>query len=287
LGYKTPDGDLALEAGTYWVDGWQYSTNLNQSLFNLYCIDGWGLMAGWSARYQMRWNKDAVNPKSVWQILYQLLARAGIKLTNTPPKPQSSAINNFYPDFTIDPGTGGDSAIRRLLSFVPDNLVFRGQEAFTKNPLADEASCYSYSSNPSNPTNSHAILAGQYRQAVTLSRSRALGRDVSDNRILEEAQDWDLLQLAIDILEQDYDPNLDDATRAQERADAILRNSSLRAERGNLVIPTNVDQELLDVVEVTDERCGISAQNYRVQAIQTDYDRRKALYAQRLGLCAP
>jgi len=280
LGYKTTAGKETSEAGTYWVDGWEYSTNLNQSLFRLYCIDGWGLMDRWTARYQMRWNKDEVNPKSVWQILYQLLARAGIKLTNTPPKPQSSAVNNFYPDFTVNPGTRGDSAIRKLLSFVPDRLVFRGQEAFTKNPLSDEESCYSYGTD-------HVILTGQYRQAVTLSRSRALGRDDSDNRILEEALDWDLLQLAIDILEQDYDPNLQTAARAQERADAILRTRAQEAEPAVITVGTNVGQELLDVVEVTDVRCGIDQEKYRVHAIRTDYDRRKGIYTQCLALCAP
>jgi len=280
LGYKTTAGDEASEAGTYWIDSWEYSSKPNMSRFILTCLDGWGLMDRWSARYQMRWNKDAVNPKSVWQILYQLLARAGIKLTNTPPKPQSSAINNFYPDFTVSPGTRGDSAIRRLLSFVPDRLVFRGQKAFTKNPLADEGSCYSYGTD-------HAILNGKYTDAVTVSRARAIGRDSGDNRILEEALDWDLLALAIDQLEQDYDPNLQTAARAQERADAILREVSLRAKRGNLVIPTNCGHELLDVVEVTDERCGISEKNYRILAIQIDYDRRQEIYTQRLALCAP
>jgi len=280
LGYKTSQGNEAVEAGTYWIDSWEYSSKPNMSRFILTCLDAWGLMDRWSARYQMRWNKDAVNPKSVWQILYQLLARAGIKLTNTPPKPQSSAINNFYPDFTVNPGTRGDSAIRKLLSFVPDKLVFRGQEAFTKNPLADEESCYSYGTD-------HAILAGNYCEQVFTSRAQAIGRDTDDNRILEEALDWDFLQLAIDILEQDYDPNLQTAARAQERADALLREASLRAERGNLVIPTNVGQELLDVVEVTDERCGISQEKYRVQAIQTDYDRRQGKYEQRLTIGAP
>jgi len=286
LGYKTTAGDEAVDAGTYWIESWEYRSATLQgrasgtSTFILYCLDGWGLMARWSARYQMRWNKDEVNPRSVWQILYQLLARAGIKLTNTPPKPQSSAINNFYPDFTVNPGTQGDSAIRKLLSFVPDRLVFRGQEAFTKNPLADESSCYSYGIG-------HAILAGNYCEQVFTSRARAIGRDSEDNRILEEARDWDLLDLAIDILEQEYDPNLQTSSRAQERADAILRQMSLRVERGNLVIPTNVGQELLDVVEVTDERCGISEEKYRVQAIQTDYDRRQGIYTQRLVLYAP
>jgi len=292
LGYKTTAGNETSEAGTYWIDSWEYSSKPNMSRFILTCLDGWGLMDRWTARYQMRWNKDEVNPRSVWQILYQLLARAGIKLTNTPPKPQSSAINNFYPDFTVNPGTRGDSAIRKLLSFVPDQLVFRGREAFTKNPLADEESCYSYKfPSPSRGEGQgegaiHAILAGNYCEQVFTSRARAIGRDTEDNRILEEALDWDLLQLAIDILEQDYDPNLQDTTRAQERADAILRTRAQEAEAAVITVGTNVGQELLDVVEVTDERCGISAEKYRVGAIQTDYDRRKGQYEQRLTIGA-
>ena len=297
LGYRTPSGNEASEFGTYWIDAWEYrsaslpsSSSLraersNLSTFTLYCIDGWGLMDRWTARYQMRWNKDEVNPKSVWQILYQLLARAGIKLTNTPPKPQSSAINNFYPDFAVGPGTQGTQALTKLLSFVPDRLVFRGQEAFTKNPLPAEASCYSYSTNPANSM--HPITSGSYTAAVTLSRSRALGRDVSGNRILEEALDWDFLQLAIDILQQDYDPNLQTSTRAQERADAILRTQQTQGTPATIVVPTNVGQELLDIVEVTDARCGIEQGKYRVTAIQTDYDRRKRQYDQRLTLGAP
>jgi hypothetical protein len=289
LGYKTTAGNETSEAGTYWIDSWEWSCHpersegSQRSTFTLTCLDGSGLMERWTARYQMRWNKDAVNPKSVWQILYQLLARAGIQLTNTPPKPQSSAINNFYPDFTVNPGAHGDAAIRRLLSFAPDELVFRGQEAFTKNPLPAEALSYSYGVGVA----AHPILAGQYASSVTASRARAIGQDVDANRIVQDAFDWDLLQLAIDILEQDYDPNLQTAPRAQERADALLRQMSLRAGRGNLIIPTNVGQELVDVVEVTDERCGISAKNYRVQGIRTLYDRRTARYEQCITLVAP
>jgi hypothetical protein len=280
LGYKTTAGNETVEAGTYWIDSWEYSSRPNISRFTLYCLDGWALMDRWTARYQMRWNKDAVNPKSVWQILYQLLARAGIKLTNAPPKPQSSAINNFYPDFAVNPGTAGDTAIKRLLSFVPDRLVLRGQEAFTKNSLADESSCYSYGTG-------HVILAGNYCEQVFTSRARAIGRDSGDNRILEEALDWDLLQLDIDILEQDYDPNLQTATRAQERADAILRTRAQEAKPAVIIVPANVGQELLDVVEVTDPRCGISEEKYRVQVIQTHYDRRQGRYEQRLTIGAP
>jgi hypothetical protein len=293
LGYKTTAGNEAAEAGTYWVDSWEYQSvslrgesRSNLSTFTLNCLDAWGLMARWSARYQMRWNKDGANPKSVWQILYQLLARAGIKLTNTPAKPQSSAINNFYPDFTVNPGTQGAQALNKLLSFVPDGLVFRGQEAFTKNPLPTETSCYSYAVG-AGLVPAHVILSGQYVNSVLTSRARAIGQDAEGARIVQDAFDPDLSGLGIDILEQVYDPNLGDATRAQERADALLRQMSLRAQRGNLVIPTNVGQELLDVVEVTDARCGISGENYRVQGIRTLYDRRKGQYDQTLALGAP
>ena len=287
LGYRTAAGAETAEGGTFWVDSWQHSSTPNQSLFTIHCLDGAGLMARWSARYQMRWNKDDVNPKSVWQILYQLLARAGILLSNTPTKPQSSAINNFYPDFTTNPGSNGTAALRRLLSFVPDRLVFRSQEAFTKNPLPAEASCYSYDVLASGASQSHPILSGQYNHAVTLSRARALGRADDDSRILEEALDWDLLQLAIDEPVQVYDPNLTTATRTQERADALLREASSRAHPTAITIPTNVGEELLDVVTVTDARCGIDQEKYRVLAIQTDYDRRRAQYEQTLTLVAP
>ena len=49
----------------------------------------------------------------------------------------------------------------------------------------------------------------------------------------------------------------------------------------------NVGQDLLDVVEVTDARCGISAKAYRVQGIRTLYDRRKGHCDQTLTLGAP
>ncbi len=280
LGYKTTEGSLAVEAGTYWVDGWEWTSDPGLSTLRLLCLDAWGLADRWSARYQMRWNKDAVGPKNVWNIIYLVLARFGIRLWNNPAVTRSSAILNLYPDFTINPGTAGDTAIRRLLSLVPDGLIVTGQEAFTKDLKDDEASSYTYGTD-------HTILSGEYSQHVPTNRARAIGRTAGGARILEDAFDWDLLAEAIDILQQDYDPNLDDATRTQERADAILRMASLRSQRGVITIPTNCGQELYDVITLTDVRVGISSEKYRVAAIQTDYNRSKAIYNQRLSLCAP
>jgi hypothetical protein len=287
LGYRTTAGAETSHAGTYWIDSWEYSSTPNASLFTLHCLDGSGLMDRWSARFQMRWNTTAVDPHSVWQILYTLLARVGINLTNTPPQPQSSPVNNFLPDFTLQPGTQGTRALNRLLSFVPDQLVFRSQEAFTKNPLATEASVYSYVIPAQAGISDHPILAGEYHQAVSSSRTRAIGRDAANARIVQDAFDWSLLSLAIDILEQHYDPNLATATRAQERADALLRRVTLSAAKGLIVTPTNVGLELQDVITVTDPRCGITDRRYRVADIRTDYDSRRERYDQHLALCAP
>ncbi len=276
LGYKTSLGNEAVEVGRYWLDSWEYSSSPNMSILKLFCLDGQGLAGKWSSRFLMRWPAN----KTVWEIIQEIICRWGINLTMPAGIPYSSASQNLYPDFTLQPGTTGDSALRRILSFIPDSLVFAGNEAYLKDLRADESSCYIYGAD-------HVILSGEYRQAIPLTRARAIGRAADESRIVEDAFDWTNLQLGIDIFDQDYDSNLQSAARAQERADAILRKASLRAERGNLVIPVNVGQELYDVVTVTDKRCGITSKKYRVMDIDAQYSLRQWLYEQRFTLGAP
>jgi len=276
LGYRTSQGNEAVEVGRYWIDSWEYSSTPNTSTLTLVCLNGQGLAEKWSARFQMRWPAD----KRVWEIIQEIICRWGINLTSPGGVPRSSAVDNLYPDFTLQPGTQGTQALNKLLSFIPDALIFDGNEAYVKDLKDDEASSYSYGTG-------HVILQGEYAEAVPLTRARAIGRDGEDNRIVEDAFDWPNLELGIDNLEQSYDPNLQSAARAQERADAILRKASLRAERGDLVVPTNVGQELYDVITVTDERCGISSKKYRVLDIETTLSLRQWLYQQRLTIGAP
>ena len=276
LGYKTTAGSEAVEVGRYWLDSWEYSSSPNMSTITIHCLDGQGLADKWTTRFLMRWPAN----KTVWEIIQEIICRWGINLTSPAGVPRSSAVDNLYPDFTLQPGTAGDSALRRILSFIPDSLVFTGNEAYVKDLRADEASSYSYGT-------THVILQGEYRQAVPLTRARAIGRAADESRIVEVAIDWTNLQLGIDIFDQDYDPNLQTAARAQERADAILRKESLRAQGGRIVIPPNVGQELYDVVTVTDKRCGISSKKYRVMDIDAEYSLREWQYRQTLTLGAP
>jgi len=276
LGYRTSEGSEAVEVGRYWIDSWEYSSSPNSSLITLHCLDGQGLADKWSARFQMRWPAN----KRVWEIIQEVICRWGINLISPAGVPKSSAVDNLYPDFTIQPGTQGTQALNKLLSFVPDALIFDGYEAYVKDLQDDEASSYSYGTD-------HVILQGEYSEAVPLTRARAIGRDDEDNRIVEDAFDWPNLELGIDNLEQSYDPNLQSATRAQERADAILRRESLRSQGGQITIPLNCGQEPYDVITVTDARCGISGKKYRVLDIETVLSRHQWFYHQRFTLGAP
>jgi hypothetical protein len=290
LGYKTTAGPESVASLHYWIDSWQYSTTQQtQSTLTLFCVDLWGLAFAWSARYSLRWNYTAFQPCRVWEILYQLLGRFGIRLWNNGGVPQSDPMNNYYPKFLSRGGTNAATQLRRLLDFVTDGLVPREALCFAKDLLATEASCYSYSTNPSNPTNSHPILKGEYGDNLTITHTQVSG-DTEDEppvHVREAAFDWPLLALGIDALVMQYDPNLEEADQAQKRADALLRTQQTQSTPATIIVPTNVGQELYDVVKVTDTRVGLTDKNFRVLAIQTDLDRRKGLYEQKLTLGAP
>jgi hypothetical protein len=67
----------------------------------------------------------------------------------------------------------------------------------------------------------------------------------------------------------------------------MVRTLSLEAKKTQIIVPTNVGQELLDVVAVSDPRCGIDAESYRVKNILTEYDRLTGRYDQAVTLGAP
>jgi len=285
LGYKTTQGPEALDNLTYWIDSWQYTSEPNRSALTLRCVDLWGLASQWAARYSLRWNYTTFEPSRVWEILYQFLGRLGIRLWNNGSVSQSDPMNNYYPKFLSRGGTMADTQLRRLLSFVTDALVPRQALCFAKNLLSSETSSYEYDNTPG----SHPVYAGAYADKLTTTHTQVSGdtQDEPPVHVREAAFDWDLLSLGIDNLRMQYDANLEESDQAAKRADALLRHETLEAMGDQILVPTNVAQELYDVITVTDKRCGIDEDRYRVLAIHTDYDRRQGNYHQRLTLGAP
>jgi hypothetical protein len=290
LGYKTTAGIESVANLNYWVDSWKHSSSLNQQLLTINCLDLWGLAAAWSARYSLRWNYTSFQPCRVWEILYQLLGRFGIRLWNNPTAPKSYNIDNYYPKFLSRGGTHAATQLSRLLSFVTDKLVPREALCFAKDLLSSEASCYSYVAPAiASASAGHPIFEGAFADQLTITHAQVSG-DTEDEppvHVREAAFDWTLLGAGIDNLTMQYDANLEEADQAARRAVALLRAQQTQSTQGTIIVPTNCGQELYDVITVTDQRCGIDQAKYRVLAIQTDYDRRQARYEQKLTLGAP
>jgi hypothetical protein len=182
-------------------------------------------------------------------------------------------------------GTHADTQLSRLLSFVTDRLVPRESLSFVKNLLSSESSSYEYSNQPGY----HPISEAAFADQLTITHAQVSG-DTEDEppvRVREGAFDWTLLGAGIDNLTMQYDANLEEADQAAKRATALLRSRQLLAAQAIVLVPTNVGQELYDVITITDARSGIDQANHRVLAIQTDYDRRQGNYHQRLTLGAP
>ncbi|MFQ5886638.1 MAG: hypothetical protein ACE5II_05345, partial [Anaerolineae bacterium] len=267
-GYRTTAGAEFSSGPSYWIEGWEYISQGGRSHFLIQGRDGWWLLDRWRARRQFSW---AQGEKNIFQLLSFLFARAGLEFSAFS---TSSALVNQYPAFTIHPRESGATAVRRLLDMVPDVLFFVRDCAYVKNPLADEGSAYSYGSD-------HAILEARYSSgAQNINRVQVYG-----DGIMSERFDWEEIAKVYDQLGQVHDLNLDTLTKAEERGDAELREEEIGARGGEILVPTNCGEDLYDVIDITDERAGLTSVKRRVMGITLRYSTsREARYEQRLRL---
>ena len=274
-GYVTAHGDEVSSGSAFILDSYEHTSAGGQSSLVLHAADGWSLVKGWRARHQFRWNKDA-EEMSVGQILAFVLGRVGLKLEV---KSQSAVMDGYYPDFTINPGNGGDAVVQRLLSFVPDVLFIEGSTACVVNPLADDGSEYAYGP-------AHSVFEGRYRQVGWgLNHIQVEGYDPGQGEaILVDTFSWGQLDRLYDRLKRVEDRNLDTAAKAGERGEAYLRQAEMEAVNGAILIPVNCGQQLYDVVDITDSRAGLETAKRRVIGLTLVYRPRRGEYQQRLLL---
>jgi hypothetical protein len=255
-GYLTSAGQESSAGPAYWIEGWEYRTGGGQALFLLYARNAWHLLVTWWARRQYTWDSGTT---TVADILKSILARVGLKTSTTGASSQATTLK---PSFTIHPGESGASAVRRLLEKVPDVLLFQGHQGFLIEPLASEATDYSYGTG-------HVILQGRY-----LSRAQAYNRiQVFGSADMGEAYTWGEVDQVFDRLLQVHDLNLDTLQKTQDRANATLREQLIAALDGEIDVPANCGQELYDVIEVTDGSLGLAAAKRRVMGLELRYSR--------------
>jgi len=272
-GYHTTAGK---ETGgfdpTTWIEAWEYVTRGGQSELILHTVDGWDLLERWRARRQFTWPQGS---KNIYQLLALIFARAGLELSAFS---TSTALVNQYPAFTINPGESGLTAVKRLLSMVPDVIFFVRDTAYLKNPQASDSSQYAYGID-------HVILEASYRElAQKVNRAQVFG-----DGVFTEDWDWDEIALVHDRLAQASDINIDSTTKAHQRGAAILRGDDIEGIDGHILVPMNCGQDLFDVIAITSPQTGLDASKRRVLSLTRTWtpSKPKPRYDLRVGLGAP
>jgi hypothetical protein len=274
-GYVTALGKEASPGIVFWLDGWEYINSGNNSCFTLHAVDGWHLLGSWRARHQFRWNKDS-NEMSVKRILEFVLARVGLKLEV---QSQSSVITGFYPDFAIHPDDSGDIIVMRLLSFVPDMVYIEGVKAFLVNPQSSDSPVYCYGQ-------AHSIFQGKYHSGSWLTNQVHIEGYDADNAasIITDSFSWQQMDCFSDRIKTIADRNIGTVAAGQTLAGAYLRKVEIAALDGMIRVPVNCGQQLYDVIDITDDRAGLSGAKRRVMGLLLSYQPTRGEYEQKLLL---
>ena len=274
-GLRTPAGNEVSPGLAFTLTACEHVTAAGRACLVLHALDGWAALAAWQARYQFRWNHAAA-VASVKHLLRFVLARAGLKLEVVS---ASSLIDTFCPDFTILPGVSGASAVRALLSFVPDVLFFEGGTAYLVAPLSDDAPVYGYGV-------SHPVVESRLRESLfPVNHVQVAGYDpVAGAPVISEVFYWPDLNRSVGRLSRDADPNICSVAAAQARAAARLRRIEMSVPRGFIRVPVNCAQQLYDVVAVTVAPAGLCQAPRRVLGITLRYQPSLGVYDQKLLL---
>jgi hypothetical protein len=276
-GYTTPQGNEASPGLAFQISAYEHTSSAGKVSLTLYAIDGWNLSRDWCARHQFRWNQ-ATNKMSVKDMLAFVLGRCGLRLEV---KSQSSVLDSYYPDFSIQPASQGDAVIRRLLSFIPDVVFIEGGRAYVVHPTASDSASYAYGLD-------HPILEGRYRRGAWESnRVQVEGYDpVNGAALIVDSFSWSEIDRLYDQLERLEDRNIASVSQAEQRGEAYLRHAEIAATRGAIRIPPNCGQQLYDVIAITDQRVGLSSVKKRVTGIILNYNPLRGEYEERLLLGA-
>jgi hypothetical protein len=276
-GYVTPAGNEYSPGSAYRLEAYEHTSGSGRASLVLHARDGWKALADWSARQQLRWNRAAAE-KNVRDIMAFILGRAGLRLEV---KSGSGVITGFYPDFTVSPGENGTTAIKKLISFVPDVIFIEGDDAYLVNPLSTDGTVYAYGVD-------HMIFEGSYRcGSPAVNRVQVEGYDIGTGGIiLADRFNWNEIKKTGERFTQVGDRNLNTAEAAGQRGEAVLRRAEMEAADGEITVPVNCGQQIYDVIEVTDMQAGLVAQKKRVLGLTLVYQPGRGEYRHCMALGA-
>lgn len=276
-GYITSQGNEASFGQSYILEAYEYVSKGGKSTLFLYAYGGWSRISRWISESQFRFNESA-DEMNVKQILEFVLARIGFRMEVIS---VSSIITDFYPDFTIHPGIGGETIISKLLSLAPDVVFIEGDIAYLVNPLSTDTPVYSFGQD-------HVIIEGRYRSSSwKLNRITVEGYDATaEERIIKDSFAWEQIYQQFTRTTRLIDRNISTIEEAEERGETYLRDAESEARDGTISVPVNCGQQLYDVIDITDDRAGLIGEKKRIMGLTLIYNPQKGEYRQILALGA-
>lgn len=279
-GYLTENGHEVCEGQSYTLQACEYLNSDGSTKMVLYAVNGWESISRWAAKQQYRWNANS-EEKSIKDILAFILARAGLRLEIVS---SSDTILNSCPDFNINPGTKGDNAVKKLLSFIPDRIFIEGDIAYLVNPLPDDMPVYSYSAPQTDLI--HAVLRASYRtEAPAYNHIRVEGFDsINSQPVIVNCFDYDDIANSNARFMSVEDVNISSVDEATGRAESILRKDRSACTSGYIEIHPNCAQQVYDVINISDSKAGFVNERRRIIGINTFFQPACGKYLQTLLL---
>jgi hypothetical protein len=279
-GYLTENGHEVCEGQSYTLQACEYLNSDGSAKLVLYAVNSWESISRWAAKQQYRWNADS-EEKSIKDILAFILARAGLRLEIVS---SSDTILNSCPDFNINPGTKGDKAVKKLLSFIPDRIFIEGDIAYLVNPLPDDMPVYSYSAPQTDLI--HAVLRASYRtEAPAYNHIRVEGFDsINSQPVIVNCFDYDDIANSNARFMSVEDVNISSVDEATGRAESILRKDRSACTSGYIEIHPNCAQQVYDVINISDSKAGFVNERRRIIGINTFFQPACGKYLQTLLL---
>jgi len=267
-GYRTSNGLQGSRMADLFIAAAEHRRSGGASVLRLYVEGAWELLR----RNRQRTQVAHTGADVYRDILWRIFSRAGLLLSSSG---VSSRATTVTPKFTVHPATSGYEAARQLLSFLVDRVVMRQYGGTLTEPLASAASTYTYG--VTHPIRELRLFGAA--PAVTDAQAYGAGA-------FGEAIDYASMSVGLGAKEQSRD--LSSATGATAAATAVaqLRRHVLDTPSGALVVPPNVGQELLDLVDFSDPLVVAISVKRRVAGIDWRYDRRRGVYEQTLHLGA-
>jgi len=273
FGYHTSAGDEYVASQIFWITGWEFRSppwfplraiwpQGVEGTIVIYAEDFWSVLHRWKARRPFEWEADDMN---IFQMLSFIFSKVGLEFSSFS---ASSAMVNTYPAFKIPEGYNGKWAVKKLMSWVQDQLLQLGDTVYLKNIPSTEASCYTYDSVFGNATIVYRGHYGTHR----MSPNRV---EVYGDTFMAEDQEWPEIEDYYDDLKRITTPDYDSVGDATLRASGEIRKAeSIPKVKGWMQTVWNVGQDPWDVVTVTDVPGGITSRDFRILGIYTYYDAR-------------